>query len=163
MPIISPVPADAPALNIETLLGWARSALYEYRDAAGRLLHCIARVDKGAGVKDIRPIVLTRGADGGLVWAVRAPAEPRPLYGLDLLALRPQAPVLVVEGEKTADAARAIFPDHVVVTWSGGAKAVEKADWAPLAGRDVTLWPDNDEAGRQAMARVVALLSKGRA
>jgi hypothetical protein len=55
-----------------------------------------------------------------------------------------------VEGEKCADAAEAVLrteealgPLHAM-TWPGGAKAIEKVDWTPLAGRSVVLWPDCD-------------------
>jgi len=68
--------------------------------------------------------------------------DPRPLYGLDRLG---DGAVLVVEGEKCADAARAVLPPELsVVTWPGGSKAVGKADWSPLAGRKVIVWPDCD-------------------
>jgi DNA primase len=67
--------------------------------------------------------------------------------------------VLVVEGEKAADAARALFPDHVAVCWQGGAQAVVLADWQPMAGRYLTVWPDNDDAGRKAVAAVAKAAS----
>jgi uncharacterized protein (DUF927 family) len=63
--------------------------------------------------------------------------------------------VLITEGEKAADAAATIFLDMVSITWPGGAQAVGKADWSPLRGRRVTIWPDNDDAGRRAAADVV--------
>jgi uncharacterized protein (DUF927 family) len=81
------------------------------------------------------------------------------LYGLDQLAARPNAPVILVEGEKTADAAQELLPGHVVVTWPGGSKAVGKVDWSPLAGRAVTLWPDADNEGGKAMDEVRRLLA----
>jgi putative DNA primase/helicase len=74
------------------------------------------------------------------------------------VAARLQAPVLVVEGEKTADRGQQLLPDFVVVTWPGGSNAVEKVDWSPLAGRVVTLWHDADVAGRKAMDQVKRLL-----
>jgi DNA primase len=63
--------------------------------------------------------------------------------------------VLICEGEKAVDAARRIFPDHVVTTSSGGAKAFNHTDWAPLSVRCVVIWPDNDTAGTE-YARAVA-------
>lgn len=83
---------------------------------------------------------------------------PRPLYRLSDLADRPEAPVLIVEGEKAADRAAELFPRTVVVAWSNGAKAVPHVDWTPLSGRRVTLWPDNDQDGRTAMARLAEQL-----
>ena len=75
-----------------------------------------------------------------------------------LLAARPDAPVLVCEGEKAADAARPLFPDYVCLSWPGGANAVDKAGWQALAARDVTLWPDLDEPGAACMDKLAAIL-----
>jgi len=53
--------------------------------------------------------------------------------------------VLLVEGEKTVDAAQAIFPDWRVTTWAGGAGAMAKTDFSPLADADrLVYWPDAD-------------------
>jgi len=81
-----------------------------------------------------------------------------PLYGLAPLAARPDAPVLVVQSEEAADAARELFPDHVGMTWAGGPNAVNQADTAPLGRRDVILWHDNDPASETAMARFAVRL-----
>ena len=65
--------------------------------------------------------------------------------------------MLVVEGEKAADAAASIFPDHVVITSAGGANAARAADWSNISGRNVTIWPDNDDAGGSYAAEVAQL------
>jgi uncharacterized protein (DUF927 family) len=62
--------------------------------------------------------------------------------------------VLIVEGEKTADAAAGLFPSFAVASWSGGSKAVSKADWTVLAGRRVAILPDADTPGREAAQAV---------
>ena len=123
---------------------------WDYRNAAGALLFVVCRFEVPGG-KEIRPYSCTSA--GRWVW--KAPMVPRPLYGLPELAARPDAPVLVVEGEKAADAARALFPGLVAVCWQGGSEAAPLADWHPLAGRQMTVWPDNDDAGRKAAAAVV--------
>jgi hypothetical protein len=92
-------------------------------------------------------------------WRWKAFQDRRPLYGLNRLAQRPDAPVVVVEGEKTADAAQEHFPEHVAITWPGGTNAVRKADWSILNGRQVVIWPDADEPGRKA-SRDVALMAR---
>jgi hypothetical protein len=84
-------------------------------------------------------------------WCVRPFAPPRPLYGLDALAAKAGAPVLVVEGEKCADAAAPALPMYATVAWPGGANGIHHVDWSPLSGRDVVLWPDADGPGRDAM------------
>ncbi len=96
--------------------------------------------------KRIRPL-----SWDGEQWRWAAPKAPRPLLYLDQLLARPGDPVIVAEGEKAADAAGFLFPTHVATTWPSGCKAIGKADWKPLTGRSVVLWPDADEVGIQAM------------
>ena len=66
---------------------------------------------------------------------------------------------MICEGEKAADAAQQIFPGHVAVTSSGGAAAASKADWESLRGREVVIWPDNDQAGADDAREVAEILS----
>jgi hypothetical protein len=94
----------------------AASSRWVYRDAEGRPLFAMVRFDPknpdgspklgrdGKPMKEVLP--LTFGMDRvRLDWYFKAAPKPRPLYGLDRLAARPDAPVLVVEGEKAAEAA----------------------------------------------------------
>lgn len=101
--------------------------------------------------KRIRPLSFD-----GSRWQWKAPPAPRPLYWSS--PLQPEQPVLVVEGEKAADAAARLFPTHSVCTWPSGCKAINKADWQPLRNRTVLLWPDADDVGRQAMAKLGPML-----
>ncbi|WP_439580181.1 hypothetical protein [Elioraea sp.] len=158
---VVPVPDGAPAPPAAHPRLGRPVHVAEYRDAEGRLLGAIHRYEpSGRPVsgptngrtqtgdkKQILPLVLC--ADGTrLEWRWRAMPKPRPLYGLDLLAQRPGAPAVVVEGEPKCDAARRLIGDRaVVVAWPGGAKAVRHVDWSPLAGRQVAIWPDADEPG----------------
>ena len=68
--------------------------------------------------------------------------------------------MLVAEGEKAADAAEALFPDMVAVTSQGGSGASDKSDWSPMRGRNVIVWPDNDQAGADYAAKVTALAKR---
>lgn len=147
--IFPKVPSDAPAPNWDAL-NFNPTAVYDYVDAEGQLLFKILRRDTLLDGKEIRPICFGVDRNGERGWRSIGYPEPRPLYGLDRLQGRDRK-VLLVEGEKTADAARDIFPELVVVTWPGGAAAHERFDIAPLADRDVILWPDNDVAGKKAM------------
>lgn len=155
--IVMPVPSDAPPCpNFHSTLGKPNS-VWTYRDAQGRILGHVQRWRTVAG-KEIRPLTLW-DTDGRLDWRWKTWPERRPLYGLDCIAARPDAPVLIVEGEKAADAAAAIFSDHIAITSPGGALAAKKADWSPLKGRAVVIWPDADEAGERYAADVAAFLS----
>ena len=103
--------------------------------------------------KRIRPLTWVDGA-----WLWRAPKGNRPMLLSHPLAAKPDAMVLIVEGEKTRDAAQKLFPDLVACCWSGGCKAIEKTNFTSLAGRKVLLWPDNDDAGRNAMQQLAQVL-----
>ncbi len=83
---------------------------------------------------------------------------PRPLLGYPDLIERPDAPVLVVEGETTWDAARTLLNGWVAVTWSNGSSSVGLVDWGLLAGRRVVIWPDADPEGAKAAKRITELL-----
>lgn len=135
--------------------GTAGTAYWTYRDANGAILCHAVRFQFEDGKKDVIPMKLV---DGKWAWkGFAAPLKP-PIYGLDRLTARPDAPVLIVEGEKTADAASKLFPGHVCITWLGGCKAVKKVDWTAVMERKVTLWPDADEPGRKAMGYLHQLI-----
>ena len=71
----------------------------------------------------------------------------------------PDAPVVICEGEKAADAAAQVFPDCVCLTSCGGASAAAKSDWRPLAGRRGFHWPDADGDGLKYANEVAHILS----
>lgn len=158
---VAPVPADAPPppddFNRKTKDGaWERLTVgyrWEYRDADGRLLGYVCRFATADGGKEVVPQTYCRHDDGEHKWRWLSFAKPRPLYGLDRLAAHAKAQVVVVEGEKAADAGQRLIGSErvVVVSWPGGGKAVQHVDWSPLKGRKVVLWPDNDEAGFDTM------------
>lgn len=80
-----------------------------------------------------------RVVPGGFV--PEAVPKPRPLYRRDRIAATDS--VIVVEGEKCVHAAESI--GLVATTSPCGADNAEHADWTPLAGKTVYLWPDNDQ------------------
>lgn len=135
---------------------------YTYHEADGRIALIVARWNLPDGSKEIRPLTPWVDSNGASRWRWKqAPKTAQfwkdenapkscPLYNLLELMKRPQAAVLVVEGEKTADAAKHLLPEYVVVTWAGGASSTSFTDWLPLAKRDVVIWPDHDPAGSAA-------------
>jgi uncharacterized protein (DUF927 family) len=158
--LIYPAPADAPD-PIQSYHGLGRPSMsFAYRNEAGDLLGYILRFDLDGG-KTIRPAMLMRSPAGNVSWRFHGFPTPHPLYNLDQIAINGEAPVLLVEGEKTADAARALFPNHVVTTTMHGAKSAGKADLSPLAGREVMIWPDHDKAGRDYAEEVAKILVQG--
>ena len=140
---VLPAPADVPPPIAHTVRGRAQR-FWDYRDREGRLLGRVCRFVTSNGGKEVLPTVYARhGRTGAMEWRWLSFPTPRPLYGLD--RLRDGRPVLIVEGEKCADAAHELVGDALdVLTWPGGGKAVSKADFQPLAGRSVVVWPDCD-------------------
>lgn len=156
-PVVHEAPAERPpadaGLPPDHHKHGTPAATYEYRDKEG-VLGYVCRYETDAG-KTFAPY---RWLDGK--WQAKSLPKPRPLYGLHRVQADTKSRVLVVEGEKAADAALTLGLPHVVVSWAGGAAAIETADWTALAGREVDLWPDNDEPGRNAMARLIPILLK---
>ena len=127
--------------------------LWPYWSANGTLACYVARWDLQDGGKEIRPLVLENRR-----WKQKGIPLPLPLYNLTGLRERIDAPVLVVEGEKTSDAAGEIFPSHVSTTSMYGAKSPHQSDWTPLKGREVVIWHDNDPDGQHFARKVAALV-----
>ena len=122
---------------------------WTYHNADGDPVGVVVRWDTGSG-KRIRPV-----SRNGVGWHAGGMPAPRPLYGLPEL-LESEGVVYVCEGEKAADAARAC--GMTATTSAQGSKSARKADWHPLAGRDVVILPDADEPGER-YARDVAGLA----
>jgi len=143
-PVI-PVPLNAEAPPLAHPVRGLPAMKWEYKDADGQLLGYILRFNTSDGGKEITPLTYCKNSKTNKhEWRWMQWAEPkRPLYGLDRLAAKPEAYVLLVEGEKSADAPAELFKG-VSCSWPGGSKAIEKIDWAPLAGRSIYAWADCD-------------------
>ena len=74
--------------------------------------------------------------------------DHRPIFNIPGLIKNPTAPVILTEGEKAAEAAAKYFPDHVTTAFINGINSRFKQDYQLLQNREVILWPDNDEAGK---------------
>jgi putative DNA primase/helicase len=119
------------------------SQRHVYTDEAGNPTVVVYRFDNSDNSdnrrkKEFRPYTLSSRD-----W--KAP-DVRPLYRLDALS-RYDGPVVLVEGEKCADALNDM--GILATTAFGGCNGIKKTDLSPLRGRDVIIWPDNDEPGRK--------------
>jgi hypothetical protein len=133
--------------------------VHEYTDLTDRVTHYVGRIEARDG-RDKQFIPVTYGRlNGGLGWHKKAPIRPLPLYRLNRLTAMPDATVILTEGEKAADAAQAMFPDHACLSWFGGVQRVDHADLTPLKGRNVIVWPDNDDPGKDAAKKLARPLS----
>lgn len=112
----------------------------------------VARIRQGDGKKTFRQF--TPMAEGYAA-ANTLPEGTIPLFRQD--EITDAQTVLVVEGEKACNAAWSIgIP---CVTAIMGAGKAHLSDWSALAGKEVVLWPDHDEAGAKHMTEVASILS----
>ena len=180
---IVPIPADAPPMDHRHWEHGEPSKAWAYHDAGGHVVGYVCRWDftgkDGKPGKDIRAVCYCDLGDGRRAWRSVGMPTPRPLYRLPDILARPDARVLVCEGEKAADAAAKLFEglydnttntsvatyntvtetsimatDLVATTTAGGTNAPHLTDFMPLKGRHVVVWPDNDEAGAKYAAAV---------
>lgn len=137
--------------------GFLPEALHCYRDGRGFPLFWRIRLKQpGTGAKWIRPMVF-KGSEFQL-GEPDAPPEGKPLYLQHALG-DPESgePVFVVEGEWCADWLSDL---GLAVTTAGSASNVATADWSPLTGRAVVIWPDADIAGEKAAEEAALRLSE---
>lgn len=145
--IIMPIPSDAPEPTFDHYRYGQPTTVYPYYDAAGRAMLYICRFDPPDERKQILPRSWVEDKHGNRSWDFKGITgkNRRPIYGLDRLAAMPAVPVIVVEGEKAADAGQRIMGERaVVVAWLGGANTAGLANTKPLKGRKIILWPDAD-------------------
>jgi hypothetical protein len=112
-------------------------AAYDYTDAKGDVLYQVVRLEPKS-FRQRRP-----DDKGGWVWKIDD--TPRVLYRLPELLQYPDATVFITEGEKDADR---------VAELGQCATTVACGKWTsdcitPLAGHDVYILEDNDDAGRK--------------
>ena len=121
--------------------GFQPDALHEYRDADDVSIYWRIRCKRADGEKWIRPMHWN-----GAAYVMGEPSFPngKPLYRLPDLAKADS--VFVVEGEACADALAML---GLSATTSGSASSADAADWTPLRGRSVTIWPDADKPGEK--------------
>lgn len=108
-------------------------ATYDYADEHGEIIYQVMRYEP----KTFRQ----RAADG--TWSIKG-IKPLPYRLPDLLA-KPDATVLITEGEKDADLLHSI---GLLATCNNGGAGKFSDDILPwFTGRRVVIIPDNDEAG----------------
>jgi len=149
--VITPPPANAPPFIPDR----EASESWEYRTDSGPLFY-VVRYDSKEG-KSFRQFSWDSKS---CRWAPKAWTGQKPLYRQPVIS-RTTKPVLVVEGERTADKAQKLLGSMFeVTTWAGGASAVAKTDWDPLCGKDVVVWPDNDAPGKKAAKTIEKIIEK---
>lgn len=173
------IPSDAPTFDSNKALAYLKDRgvfitnIYEYKSKDGALIGYTIRImesraDKETGeirqVKQVMPVAYCYNESKNRSrWQLKGFVDEngkKPIYNAHLLTEDPSKPVLIVEGEKSADAASRILPDYNVVSWMGGSSGVKRVDWSQLQGKDVIIWPDNDSPGIAAANQIVSAIDK---
>jgi hypothetical protein len=144
---------DAVAYLSQKMFGERRKhdQFWPYTDQNGKILGIVLRWNiPEPPYKQIRQIRKT--SDGK--WELGGMASPRPLLNLPEVMKSPE--VHVFEGEKAVDAA--VRLGLVATSPSQGAQSPHLTDWSVLDGKNVTIYPDNDEPGRNFVKDVLRLL-----
>jgi len=167
-PII-PVPDDAPPFDQDACAYHNEQFrkfpdhIYLYSLADGSRAMYVVRWDgvvqrDGRLDKEIRPYIYGSDAAGNVGWHSQF-LDERPLYNLPELASE-RKEILFVEGEKTAEAAKILFPNYSVTTTAGGSGSAHKTDFSPVSLRNVLISPDGGEAGHKYADHVYAQCRK---
>ena len=165
--IITPIPDTAPKIEPgkktpqlrnpkrdtekkKSFTTYKPSMVFPYKNIDGDLIGYVLRNDYKEGKKATPTILWCEMPDGKTMFSHYAFKEPRSFYGIE--NINNDLPVLIVEGEKCRDAAHRLLSDsYICLSWHGGTNAVKKSDWNQLKGKDITIWPDNEEAGFNAV------------
>jgi hypothetical protein len=132
------------------------TATWHIKDANGEVQAVHVRFDESGEKECLWRLPEERG------WGLKGrKLSTLPLYRSEHLKDWPdEVPVIVVEGEKAADALARVYPPVLgTVTGAGNTPGPEALE--VLRDRRVILWPDNDDEGRRHMARIAEALCKG--
>lgn len=130
------------------------SAVYPYTRLDGSLIGYVLRHDLPDGGKETPMVMFVRLPNGDECWSRYPFPIPRPLYGLGDLR---DGQVFIAEGEKCRDAL-AKATGFNFISWAGGTHGIKHADWSPIAGRSVVIWPDADDPGFKTAGDIADLL-----
>jgi hypothetical protein len=131
------------------------SESYIYRDVSGNIIGVIRRHEFDAvDPKTGKPKKTFS------VWDARASKPqaptPRPLYRLPEIIQHHE--LVFTEGEKKADALASMGIEATCIMFGSDA-VLEKVDWSPIAGKQITIWPDKDDAGAGFAKRLAPFLT----
>ena len=107
--------------------------------------------------KEYRPVSWNPQLDK---WQWKDPKGKLPLYNLSELKSHTDKAVIFCEGEKAADASKQFFPNDIPTTTAHGSKSPQRSNFKPLKGREIIIWPDNDEAGQEYVKVLIDLLAE---
>lgn len=146
------IPIPIPMIPLSHYKLGLASNIYTYHDKDGYDAMYVYRYDRPQG-KEIRYVT-----HDGFDWRWKRIPRDIPLYNLH--EIKNHDYIVIVEGEKTADAGNRYIGNRNIlfVTWAGGVKAIRKTDWSSLKGKTVLYLADNDKPGEECMEEIQKML-----
>jgi len=133
---------------------------YRYYSIKGTPIGCVVRCDKDVDGDKAKSFAQFSYDWIKKRWQASWSGDGKPLYNLQEIVERPDVPVMVVEGEKTVEAAKLLFPEYVVTTSCMGSASPRSSNWSCLSGRDVIIARDNDLTGSRYAKSLDDILTK---
>ena len=154
---IVPVPADAPPLAFKHPEFGVPVKIWPYLDAQSNLVGYMGRFNDEDGNKYYYPLTYCRMGHE-TAWRAHGFPAPYPLYNLPDLVSCPDKQVLIVRGEANVDAAKLLFPYLVAVSAPYDDGLFSSADWSPLQGRHIIVFPHHDDREDSFISKVTSLV-----
>jgi predicted P-loop ATPase len=129
--------------------------VYAYRDMDGTLLGYTCRFEREENGKRLKEVLPYSFSGNRWKFSLEGFPDKAPIYGAERLSGRDIESVLIVEGEKTADAAQRILPLIPCLSWLGGCQKAKIADFSMLSDRKIYLWPDADSTHKDKSGNVL--------
>jgi putative DNA primase/helicase len=123
---------------------------WAYHDVNGNIIGYACRFNNSDGTKAVLPYTFKSDNQ----WHWKGFNTPRPLYNLHLI--KSAQNIIIVEGEKCADAVNKYSKKYTAISWIGGVDGIKHADFSPINNKPVIVWPDNDEPGIKAAQNIPA-------
>lgn len=142
---VTPIPENTPPLP-QKYKKCKIVKYYPYYNINGELITYTFRVIEPDGSKNIIPLSYCVCGDKK-EWRFKRLPNPQPIYGVEQLQKKPEAKILMVEGEKDVDNGRELFKHEkniIVLSWIGGGNSVMTVFWKQLENRTIVYWPDAD-------------------
>lgn len=112
------------------------------------------RIEVGEGEERQKRFLQATPCEGGYCFGGIPKDKRTPLF--NRIGIRENASIVLVEGEKKV---RALYALGICGTCNlGGSNAAGRADWTPLSGKHVTIWPDHDDPGKKWLEEVLKQL-----
>lgn len=143
---------NARSFSRDRMIGLYKEAIIKVKYSPSFM---VLRFPEGHNIKQ-KYAPFNLNADGS--WSMSRPGGLLPIY---YTSKHKDKPIIINEGEKAMRGCEGIVQGELdVCTWHGGVNAYKNANWLPILDREVWIFPDNDEAGKNCANDMAEFLRK---